>query len=498
MTLAEQSPETVQIDLATLVAASGSRSWRARLRRWQRPIGLLLLAIFSLVGYIAIHPLSVNGLSHPAGVAVAELALAIPYALACWWILAGAPSRDRRVQRVEWAIVLGAAFVFFAVVFPLWPSLSGDPYRYVWDARVTVHGFNPLVLAPENPLLRSLRDAVYYPRLYWVHVPSIYPPGAQALYLLAYLIAPDNVWAIKAEMALFVALTAYLLVGYLRARGDDPLRVIVWLWCPLVVVELGLDGHIDAAAIAIWLAALALAEQSNSPRARVAVGILLGVGTLVKLYPALFLLALGRRNDRWLYVAFAATVALGYLPFLHNGLPPGGFLGIYAGDAQSYGALLFWLRNLFAFLHLPAMTVQFVVALVAAVGVGGVVWARRSGRLSERGALLLLLLLWLTLTPHLLPWYMTALVPFCAMLLQPRWRDWRSWGNALTPALWLGVCIIPAFNIAFDSAYRSLQWLYAAIYIAIALSAALGLLRYWRRSRPNPPNPPTAETFPKG
>lgn len=447
-------------------------------RAWARPAGLLALAVLSLVGYVAIHPLSANGLRHPAGVAVAQLALAIPYALACWWVIAGSPPRNRRIQRVEWAIVVGAALAFFAVVFPLPPSLSGDPYRYVWDARVLAHGYNPLALAPESPLLAHLRDGAIYPHIYWAHVPTIYPPVAQGLYLLAYLIAPDSVLAIKAEMVLAVALTAALLVGYLRARGQYPLRVIVWLWCPLVVVELGLDGHVDAAAIAVWLAALLLAECNTQPWARGAVGVLLGVATLIKLYPALFLLALGRRNDRWLYLAFGATLVLGYLPFLQGGLPALGFLGVYAGDTQSYGALLFWLRNLFAAIGIPAIAVQVVVALVALLVASGVVWARRRGWLTESVALFILLVLWLTLTPHLLPWYVTALVPLCALYLR---LPARSPGGILTAALWLGVCVIPAFNIAFDSAHRNLEWFYAAIYIAIVVSAAAGLLLYWRR-----------------
>ena len=451
---------------------------REATRGWARPAGLLLLAILSLAGYIAIHPLSTNGLHHPAGVAVAQLALAIPYGLACWWVIAGPPPQHRRIQRAEWIIVLGAALAFFAVVFPLWPSLSGDPYRYVWDARVLAHGYNPLALAPESPLLAHLRDGVIYPHIYWVHVPTIYPPAAQALYLLAYLIAPDNVLAIKAEMVTAVAMTAWLLIKYLRVRGQDPLRVIVWLWCPLVVVELGLDGHVDAAAIAVWLAALLLAERSKQPWARGAVGALLGVATLIKLYPALFLLALGRRNDRWLYVAFGATLALGYLPFLQGGVPAFGFLGVYAGDTQSYGALLFWLRNLFALIGVPAITVQVVVAVVAALVAGGVVWARRRGRLAEGVALFILLVLWLALTPHLLPWYVTALAPLCALYLR---LPTRHPGATLTASLWLGVCLMPAFNIAFDKAFRNLEWLYAAIYIAVALSAMAGLLLYWLR-----------------
>src|SRR5690242_11398816 len=148
-----------------------------RMKAWRRPVGLFILAMSSLVGYLLIRPLSIDGLKHPAGVAVVELALAVPYALACWWVIVGAPPPTRRILGAEWAVVIGAALAFFAIVFPLWPSLSGDPYRYVWDARVLAHGYNPLAIAPDSPVLASLRDTLIYPRVHWVHVATIYPPG---------------------------------------------------------------------------------------------------------------------------------------------------------------------------------------------------------------------------------------------------------------------------------------------------------------------------------
>ena len=471
MTVAEYN----RVNAATAAVVS-SRTLRTQVACWQRPIGLLVLALMSLVGYLAIRPLSVGALAHPAGIAVVELALAIPYGAAAWWVIVGQPPATRRVRTVEWVIVLGAAAGFFALVFPLWPSLSGDAYRYVWDGRVAAHGFNPLVLAPESPLLTHLRDAVIYPRLYWIHVPTIYPPAAQAFYLFAYLVAPDNVWAIKAEMVVGVALVAVLLIILLRARGQDPLRVLLWLWCPLVVVEFGLDGHVDAIAIAAWLAALVVNERFAGPRSRLAVGVLLGIATLTKLYPALFLLALGRRRDRALYRAFAGTLVVGYLPFLHNGLPALGFLGIYAGETQSYGALLFWLRNALVTVGLPAIGVQLVVGVAAAIALGAVTRARGSRRLPEAAALYLLLVLWLLLTPHLQPWYVTALAPLCALYMRP---PGRSLGSGLTTALWVGVCAMPAFDIAFDAAYRSLEWLYAAIYIIVATGVVSAFAHLW-------------------
>jgi glycosyl transferase family 87 len=481
MTLAEHEPANV-MRLALVSAPENSQLRRifAQIACWRRPVGLLVLALILLAGYLAIRPLSIGALVHPAGVAIVELAMAIPYGAAAWWVIGGQPPVERRVRIAEWVIVLGAAVGFFALVFPLWPSLSGDAYRYVWDGRVTAHGFNPLVLAPESPLLTRLRDAVIYPRLYWIHVPTIYPPAAQALYFCAYLAAPDNVWAIKAEMVAGVALVAALLVVLLRARRQEPLRVLLWLWCPLVVVEFGLDGHVDAIAIAAWLAALVVNERFADLRSRLAVGVLLGIATLTKLYPALFLLALGRRSDRALYVAFAGTIVVGYLPFLHNGVPALGFLGIYAGETQSYGALLFWLRKAFVMAGLPATGVQVVVGIAAAIAVCAVSWARWRGRISEPTALYLLLVLWLLLTPHLQPWYVTALAPLCALYMRP---PGRSLGSGLTSALGVGVCTMPAFDVAFDSAYRSLEWLYAAIYIIVAIGAVSAFAHHWWRRR---------------
>src|SRR5690348_1431868 len=115
-----------------LVAADehrGTRSpsaltMRERMKAWRRPVGLFILAMSSLVGYLLIRPLSIDGLKHPAGVAAVELGLAVPYALACWWVIVGAPPSTRRIAWAEWAVVIGAALAFFANVFPLWPSLS--------------------------------------------------------------------------------------------------------------------------------------------------------------------------------------------------------------------------------------------------------------------------------------------------------------------------------------------------------------------------------------
>jgi Glycosyltransferase family 87 len=441
---------------------------------WLRPCGLVLLAAMAGAGYWTLGPITSGGVGGPAGVVIAEALVAVPYALACWLVVSGRRPTDRRWRAVEWVGIIGGACTFFAAVFPLQPLLSADLYRYVWDARLISHGFSPYLAAPESAIFQPLRDGLIYPHLYWVHVPTIYPPGAQGLFFIAYFIAPSNIFAVKAEMLLFVAATAVALGWYLHAHAQDPRRTLIFLWCPLVVVELGMNGHVDAAAIALWMMALVLGHVATRPGARVAVGTLLALATLVKLYPAILLLGLGRRRDRGLYVAFGATLALGYAPFLSEGLRASGFLPTYL-RGQDYGGVLLAIHALLSPLNVDTRLIQGIGALLAALAIGAVIVGRARGALQEELAVLALVVTWLALSPHVFPWYATALAPLCALLLR---APSDSWMRALQFGLW---ACSGAFLLCYLAAGKNgPQWTYGATYATAVLAMAIPLLEGWR------------------
>jgi hypothetical protein len=137
----------------------------------------------------------------------------------------------------------------------------------------------------------------------------VYSPLAQAFFRAVYRVAPDSVLAMK--LALGIAeLVALLAVGVLLATVRVPAgRLAIYAWNPLVLVEIWGSGHLDALVMAtVALAALASARCRDSLAA-----IFLGIGTLVKVYPAvLFLLLPGRRRPP-VALAFAAVVILGTL-----------------------------------------------------------------------------------------------------------------------------------------------------------------------------------------
>ncbi|MDQ2742274.1 MAG: hypothetical protein M3Z66_08245 [Chloroflexota bacterium] len=446
--------------------ATTARSERIGRREWVRSCGLLFLALISAVGYWSLWSMVGDRPGRAVGVAVIMLLLALPYAGASWWIIARPAPEHPLWRAVEWLAIVGGACAFLAMVFPFHPLLSDDLYRYVWDARLTSHHLSPYLLPPAAPALHYLRDGLVYPHLYWVRVPTIYPPGAQGLFLASYLAVPSSVWAIKGEMLFFVAILAVVLGLLLQAQGHDPRRIIVVLWSPLLIVEVGMNGHVDASAVALWVSAVVVSQHHRWRAARPMVGALLALATLVKLYPALLLLALARRRDRSLYLAFGLTLVLGYAPFLAEGLRAGGFLSTYLSQVEGGVPLAAqWLLSPVTSSRVP---VYGVVLLLTALALVGIVIGRWRDALSDEMAVLVVVTAWLALSPQMLPWYAIALLPLCAVFLR---SPITSPLGSLVFGLWVFLGVAPLHYIANSGGP---EWL-ASVQYPVAAAAAFGV-----------------------
>jgi hypothetical protein len=330
-----------------------------------------------------------------------------------------------------------------------------------------------------------LRDSVLYPHVPWKDVPSIYPPGAQFFYWLVGLVAPGSIYGVKVEMALFDLLAGGLLALLLARRSADPRLAAIYLWAPLPIVEFALNGHEDALAIVFILLALLL-DTSAFRGARVLVGVALGLATLVKLYPLVLAGALYRRWERAMPVALGITVLLGYARYLDEGPQALGFLSTYLTQVQvSYGGALLLIRTIGLDAGATASDIRVVGATLAACCVLALLWLRLRPSLPIRpravpaqlrslghrlNGLPLpdapttacgLIVIWLVFSPHVFPWYATALLPFVALLLRAT--------PALALGIWLFVSFIPLAYVAYSA--PPLFWFYPALYIAACVLA---------------------------
>jgi hypothetical protein len=262
------------------------------------------------------------------GFSLFNLAFAIELALYAVALLCVLRRQAIARRRSTLAWVLGCAVAFRLVLVPGAPFLSDDVYRYVWDGRVQAAGINPYRFVPDAPELAHLRDDAVYPHINRrSYAPTIYPPAAQLFFRGAYALG-GGVIGMKLLLVVVDLGTVLLLAAILAWSGVPPAAVIVYAWHPLACWEIAASAHVDALAIALLVGALAVMQKR--PRAFLA-GVLLGLATLVKGYPALAVPAFLGRGRTPFCLGFASTFVL-YAPYADVGSRVLGFLPTYVEE----------------------------------------------------------------------------------------------------------------------------------------------------------------------
>jgi len=368
---------------------------------------------------------------------------------------------------VAWAIVFRVLVVASPVV------LSSDLYRYIWDGRVQLAGFNPYRYPPAAEALTTLRDAEIYPRINRPWVPTIYPPGAQILFAMSAVVFPDSITGLKSVMVLFDIATLLLLIRLLQGSGNDPERALLYAWSPLVVFEFAGSGHVDA----LMLPCLLLALLARLADRAALTGVMLGVATLIKLYPAVLLPIFYKRRERWFPGAFGITLVLGYLPYVWGVREKVvGYLPRYFGPWEAFnGGLQYFLTAALTPLLPSARSLTMLglaglfLAVVLRLG-----WHATDQPVPWRAyRLISAYLLFVPATFY--PWYMIWILPF--LCLYPAW-GWLYMSGALTLAY-----------LAYVRADQSLpEYVRLIEYLPLyGLLLAQSLWRYWQGTRPERP-----------
>jgi alpha-1,6-mannosyltransferase len=345
--------------------------------------------------------------------------------------------------------------------------LSDDVYRYIWDGRVQAAGINPYRYIPTDTNLAALRDEAVFPNINRNnYAPTIYPPVAQMLFLVATRFG-ETVPAIKLVLLAVEAIGIGALLLVLRTTGAPRQNIIFYAWHPLPVWEIVGSGHVDAATVAF--VALALAAAVTSRRAWS--GAALAAATLVKFFPLVLVPALWRpaRSNlgdwRWLS-SFIVVVIAAYLPYVGVGWRVLGFLPAYMTEEKLTSGSGFWLLDLVN--RAVPVPVMAYLAVVAAIMAGFAICALRRSqdpRASMPWATALGTAAMLFASPHY-AWYFVWLV---ALLCVAPW--WPAFWLTLTAVLlywetrtgniplWVGFTIYGGFVTlgCVDIAWRSVN-----------------------------------------
>jgi hypothetical protein len=342
------------------------------------------------------------------------------------------------------------ALVFWLVVVFLrlaaLPLAPGDDFwRYQWEGKIQLAGFNPYVNAPDDPHLEAVR--AQYPA--WQKINhrdfrAIYPPGAEIIFAGLSRISDSLLFCKLIFAAADIATIAVLLRLFRGAHapsrapfGASPNGIgasqsdlsryasAAWYaWNPLVVYSFAGAAHFDSLMILPLTAGVLLltrCETATKSRQKwflaLAASTAFGIAISIKLVPILLLgscvFALG-----WRAITLLVSVGIPGLLSLFYGYPKIDIwesLGRFA-HVTRLNDLFWWLIEDTVWANPHQKNYHYNVILIVCVGAVSLLFWRNW----KRG------LIWtigtaLFLTPVLHPWYCTWILPLAA------WRRARTW-----------------------------------------------------------------------
>jgi hypothetical protein len=356
---------------------------------------------------------------------------------------------------------------------------ADDVYRYVWEGRVRLAGFNPYLVPPDDAGLAHLRDAGW-PRINHPEHSAIYGPAVEALFAAVAWASP-TAGAMKLLALGGDSLTIMVLLRWLRRARLDPRLASIYALCPLTLWTFAQRGHIDSVMLAAMTSALYLVDHPGRSRWRSATlsGAALGVAIGVKWVPLMLLpwwvmrqIAPAERLQSSAaragigMLAMLGMLVLAFAPYADAGTR---LLGPVMSFAQNFCTLDFGQRCLAVALgadgaQIGAVLVALFSSLIAAVRrlpAGGCTW--------PLGLTLLML-------PTIHPWYLTWLLPLLSI-------------RPSLPWLLLPVTMIAALEgdhlRETAGVWRMPDWVQYAVFVpfVVALTLCAGT---WRRRRGAP------------
>ncbi|WP_375241013.1 mannosyltransferase [Polaribacter sp.] len=191
---------------------------------------------------------------------------------------------------------LAAIAIVFRLVFLFSiPNLSQDFYRFIWDGRMLLNGFNPYLSLPETFIQQNIQPIADAKELYagmgslnGSHFTN-YPPLNQLCFFIAALFASKSIFGsvIVLRTLIILADLGILYLGKkLLQNLNLPIKNIFWyVLNPFIIIEMTGNLHFESVMLFFLVWALYKLQQQKW----IFAAILIACSVSVKLIPLLFL-----------------------------------------------------------------------------------------------------------------------------------------------------------------------------------------------------------------
>lgn len=340
------------------------------------------------------------------------------------------------------------------------PVLEDDYYRYLWDGRTFAVSGNPYTTSPSDYFthpdvpeeFQKILDRINYP-----HIPTIYGPMCQYAFLVSYWMAPGQLLPLKLLLVIADIWTIWLLL-----KLANPVQVLLYTWCPLLIKETAFTAHPETLGVAFLVASLYLRKYAHDSIAAMFAALAVGTKLIAVLLVPFLLCRAGRKN----WALFGLSLLVVYLPFWSQGS-----VGALHGTAAF---LQGWEFNSSGYALLVAVFGGFTAKILGTVLFGAFylsyLWRYRSNAHAAIPRGDWLYGVFFALSPVVNPWYLLWLLPFIALFPS-------CWGITALSAISLSYAHGLSLGDASLPPYGHPAWARPVEFGVIALA---GLYDVWR------------------
>jgi hypothetical protein len=360
-------------------------------------------------------------------------------------------------------IVIAFGILFRLTLFFTQPTTSPDVYRYIWEGKLIVHGYNPFEFAPNDARLLELHSDELPAKVTFKNMTAIYPPAAQFTFSLAYLIGGESFFGLRLLFLLCEIITMIFILKLLNLKEKDPALIILYAWLPLAIMEFFINIHLDALGIAFFVVFIYLIEKEKY----ISSSIFFALSFLTKFLPLLILPLLlkkiGLKKSILFFVVFILVSILFYLPFLTGEHSITKFISVYLQRWEFNGSVYKILKS--TFLSGGTSRILCGAMLVISIGLISIYYKRFTN-----GVFAVLLCLTIFSTT-VYPWYLgwiAAINPFVgfysvgSLIFLINFSNFTPLGTVWQEYLWVTlVQYIPFyFFLAIDLLLYRKKWLF--------------------------------------
>jgi len=229
-------------------------------------------------------------------------------------------------QNLNWKVLVGISVLFRLLFLLATPNLSQDFYRFIWDGRMLLNGFNPYLYLPKN----IFNSCMFLPEQATALVNrmgnlnashySNYPPLNQLCFFIAALLSKNSILGsiVVFRVILLAADMGVIYFGkkLLISLNLQPKLIFLYVLNPFVIIELFGNLHFEGVMIFFLVWSIYLLQQQKWKWAAVVFACSISLKLLPLLFLPLFFKQLPIKKLIGFYVIVGSCVLLTFLPFL--------------------------------------------------------------------------------------------------------------------------------------------------------------------------------------